>query len=206
MTNKAHQAKLQDLSHLEIINLDWKDSLLQEQSIEKVNIAINPQQLAYVIYTSGSTGTPKGVMLEHRNLQAFIGWCRKEFESSHFDMVYASTSICFDLSIFEILFPLTIGKPIRILENGLKIGQHLAEDSYVLINTVPSVVQHLIDEGVNVSHLSVINMAGESVPGKVLEKLDTELIEVRNLYGPTEDTTYSTVYKFDKAKQIDVDA
>src|SRR5687767_14065100 len=45
-------------------------------------------------------------------------------------------------------------------------------------------------------------MAGEPIPLHVQQKLDTERIEVRNLYGPTEDTTYSTVYCLDKQGPI----
>ncbi|MDQ6815235.1 MAG: condensation domain-containing protein, partial [Bacteroidota bacterium] len=45
-------------------------------------------------------------------------------------------------------------------------------------------------------------MAGEPIPVHVQQELDTERIEVRNLYGPTEDTTYSTVYKLRKDQPI----
>ena len=79
-------------------------------------------------------------MIEHQNANAFIAWCRDEFANSKFDIVYATTSICFDLSIFELFYPLSIGKTVRILENGLAIPNYLEEDSLVLINTVPSVV------------------------------------------------------------------
>ena len=39
-------------------------------------------------------------------------------------------------------------------------------------------------------------MAGEPIPPQVIEALDCSNTEVRNLYGPSEDTTYSTVYRF----------
>ena len=156
---------------------------------------IKSHQLAYVIYTSGSTGKPKGVMIEHRNVYSFICWCRQEFAASKFEIVYASTSICFDLSVYEIFYPLSIGKPVRILENGLHIGKCLKADSFVLTNSVPAVIDNLLREGKDLSNISVINMAGEPVPVQLQQALDTARIEVRNLYGPTEDTTYSTVYR-----------
>ncbi|MEJ7827805.1 MAG: AMP-binding protein, partial [Segetibacter sp.] len=155
---------------------------------------IQPNHLAYVIYTSGSTGKPKGVMIEHRNAYAFLSWCKQEFLLSQFEIVYVSTSICFDLSVFEIFYPLCVGKPARIIENGLHIGKYLSKDRSVLINSVPVVVENLLKEGTDLSNVSIINMAGEPISLYVQQNLDTERIEVRNLYGPTEDTTYSSVF------------
>jgi amino acid adenylation domain-containing protein/non-ribosomal peptide synthase protein (TIGR01720 family) len=161
-----------------------------------------PHDLAYVIYTSGSTGKPKGVMIEHRNVNAFIHWCHQEFDHSVFDVVFAGTSICFDLSIFEIFYPLTIGKKIRLLPNGLSIGNYLHTSENILLNTVPSVVGALLSEGVDLSAVTVLNMAGEPIPAKYLAHLDCDRIEIRNLYGPSEDTTYSTCYHISKNAKI----
>ena len=165
-------------------------------------VHIQPNQLAYVIYTSGSTGKPKGVMIEHGNAVAFLNWCQHEFSPASFDMVYACTSVCFDLSVFELFYPLSIGKPIRMVENGLHIPKYLTRDKKVMLNTVPTVIEYLLIEQVNLANVAVINMAGEPVPPKVLQRLNTHKIEVRNLYGPTEDTTYSTVYRLYKNQPI----
>ena len=147
---------------------------------------------------------PKGVMIEHQNVNSFIAWGRQEFSTSHFDIAYATTSICFDLSVFELFYPLTVGKPVRILENGLAIPNYLAEDSFVLINTVPSIMEGLLNEKTNLSCVSVINMAGEPIPVRVQESLDTVKIEVRNLYGPTEYTTYSTKCRLENGKPVTI--
>lgn len=158
--------------------------------------------LAYVIYTSGSTGRPKGVMIEHRNVCSFIRWCEQEFSLSTFRIVYASTSICFDLSVFEIFYPLSVCKPFRIIQNGLEIGNYLAKDSEVLINTVPSILQSLLRERSDLANVSVINMAGEPIPLLVQQSLDADKKEIRNLYGPSEDTTYSTAFRIRKGSPV----
>ncbi|MCP4661045.1 MAG: AMP-binding protein, partial [bacterium] len=62
--------------------------------------------LAYAIYTSGSTGRPKGVAIEHRSAVAMVAWAHEEFPDAELAGVLASTSICFDLSIFELFVPL----------------------------------------------------------------------------------------------------
>lgn len=185
---------------VDVIELD--KIVLSEHPKVNLNTVISRHQLAYIIYTSGSTGKPKGVMIEHQNVCSFISWCQHEYASSDFNIVYASTSICFDLSVYEIFYPLSIGKQIRILENGLEISKFLSEDTKVLTNSVPAVIDNLIKEGVDLSNVSVINMAGEPVPIHLLQHLDTDRIEVRNLYGPTETTTYSTVYRLKKDHPI----
>jgi amino acid adenylation domain-containing protein len=202
LSSKASKVKL--TSSVTVIELDTDRKQIEKEKDSNPEAVITPEQLAYVIYTSGSTGKPKGVMIEHKNAYSFIAWCRQEFSSSNFDIVYASTSICFDLSIFELFYPLSIGKPVRILENGLAISDYLAEDSFILINTVPSIIEHLINEKTDLSRVSVINLAGEPVLQRVLKKLDTINTEVRNLYGPTEDTTYSTMSLLEEDSPITI--
>ncbi|MES2894104.1 MAG: non-ribosomal peptide synthase/polyketide synthase [Bacteroidota bacterium] len=194
--------KLPTITPVQVIELDADWPEISKQSTENLQLEIEPGQLAYIIYTSGSTGKPKGVMIEHGNLSAFIAWCRQEFAASPFDVVYATTSICFDLSVFEIFYPLSIGKKIRIIESGLFISDHLHADKNILINTVPTVMEHLLKEGGDLSGVNVINMAGEPIPSFVQQHLDTNKIEVRNLYGPSEDTTYSTIYRLQQDQPI----
>jgi len=174
--------------------LKFRNSLAaySTENLETVN---TPEDLAYVIYTSGSTGRPKGVMLEHFSGNAFMNWCKQEFANSAYDTVLAVTSICFDLSIFELLFTLISGKKIRLLNDGLSIGQYLNSPEKLLLNTVPGVIGTLLRDGAALDSVSVLNMAGEPVPSIYIDQLDCERIEVRNLYGPTEDTVYSTVYR-----------
>src|SRR6185295_1296683 len=64
---------------------------------------------AYVIYTSGSTGVPKGVTITHANAVAFLDWVQTVFTPDDLAGTIAATSICFDLSIFEMFAPLRAG-------------------------------------------------------------------------------------------------
>ena len=65
-----------------------------------------PEDLAYVIYTSGSTGRPKGVAIEHRSASVLMHWVRQTFDDAELGGLLAATSVCFDLSVFEIFGPL----------------------------------------------------------------------------------------------------
>ena len=153
-----------------------------------------PRNIAYLIYTSGSTGRPKGVAIEHGNAVAFIHWARRAFDDSELAGVLASTSISFDLSVFEIFVPLSWGGSAIVAANALELPTLDARDEVTLVNTVPSAMAELINmDGVPTS-VRTVNLAGEPLSGALVRRLyERERIgRVLNLYGPTEDTTYST--------------
>lgn len=181
---------------------DWE--WLEQPASEPVMIN-TPGDTAYVIYTSGSTGLPKGVVISWSNFSVFLQWCRLEFGSTPFEITYAGTSYCFDISVFEIFYTLVAGKTIRILPSPMEIPRWLTKDRKVLINTVPSLMAAIRDEldETKLNHIAAINLAGEAIPQALVDSFDCDRLEVRNLYGPSEDTTYSTVYRFsEKNKQV----
>jgi 2-polyprenyl-3-methyl-5-hydroxy-6-metoxy-1,4-benzoquinol methylase/acyl carrier protein len=72
-----------------------------------------------------------------------------------------------------------------------------------LINTVPSAAAELLNMNVIPSSVQVINLAGEPLRNNLVQALyqNTSVQEVYNLYGPSEDTTYSTFTKVAKNAQ-----
>jgi amino acid adenylation domain-containing protein len=171
-------------------------------SVSAVIPAIDVREhIAYLIYTSGSTGQPKGVTICHRNVMAFLKWALEEFGNTPYQVLYATTSYCFDLSVFEIFLPLLQGKTIRLLESALQIPAWVTSDRQVMINTVPSVVRALLDEDMKWEHVVALNMAGEPLSPKIIHDLQGTQMEIRNLYGPSEGTTYTTVYRFEKGTE-----
>ncbi len=155
--------------------------------------------LAYVIYTSGSTGQPKGVEITHGNGQAFLRWALATYPPDTLQGVLASTSICFDLSIFELFAPLSAGGCVLLVEDALHVLD-LPEDGPVpvrLLNMVPSVLSQLVHPGGPGLPASVhtVNVAGEPLMRSLVESLyaNEHVQRVYNLYGPTEATTYATV-------------
>ena len=153
-----------------------------------------PDSLAYVLYTSGSTGRPKGVALEHRSAVAFLRWALSVFSREQLSGVLAATSFCFDLSFFEMFAPLARGGTVILADNALALAGLAAAGEVTLVNTVPSAMTELVRAGALPASLRTVNLAGEALPGSLVADLyRTGHVEhVFNLYGPTEDTTYST--------------
>ena len=182
------------------IDQDMISSFITAESISKElpKVTFGSDNLAYIIYTSGSTGKPKGVMITHHNASRMLQWSATEFSDTPFDVLYAVTSHCFDLSVYEFFYPLSIGKPIRLLANGLSISDYIDTDSNILINTVPSVLKTLIEKEVTFSNVVGINLAGEPFPTSITSYFKDSGIALRNLYGPSEDTTYSSYYRVEK--------
>ncbi len=153
-----------------------------------------PANLAYVIYTSGSTGRPKGVAIEHRHAVALLAWARLAFADAELAGVLAATSVCFDLSVFELFAPLAWGGTVVLAESALALPALPAAGAVTLVNTVPSAMAELVRGGLPPG-VRTVCLAGEVLPRQLVEELFTQpaVRRVLNLYGPSEDTTYSTV-------------
>lgn len=166
--------------------------------------AISKDGLAHVIYTSGSTGRPKGVMVTHANVLALLDWVRATYSRDELDSVLCSTSLCFDISVFEIWAPLSIGGSIVLVENATELLR-VSPAGLSLINTVPSALRLLVEEAAIPASVKVINVAGEALAKQLVNDLFNRYPDVvlYNLYGPTEDTTYSTFYRITGAVAVD---
>jgi acyl-coenzyme A synthetase/AMP-(fatty) acid ligase/acyl carrier protein len=108
--------------------------------------------------------------------------------------VLFSTSVCFDLSIFEIFATLSVGGTIILVQNALYLPSTEARNEVTLINTVPSAMAELVRTNAVPSSVKTVNLAGEVLPESLVNEIyaSTSVEKVYNLYGPTEDTTYST--------------
>ncbi len=153
-----------------------------------------PENLAYVLYTSGSTGTPKGVAVTHRSAVELVRWAGGVFSCEELAGVLAATALSFDLSVFELFVPLSQGGTVILAQNALELPSLPARGRVTLVNTVPSAMAELVRAGSLGASIRTVNLAGEPLPRSLADRLyATGTVErVWNLYGPSEDTTYST--------------
>ncbi|QPB24431.1 amino acid adenylation domain-containing protein (plasmid) [Rhizobium sp. 007] len=183
------------LAYLTVVDLEtatpaWAE--LPASDPDPSALGLTPSHLAYVIYTSGSTGTPKGVMVEHASTVNLLHWSRGVFAESEISRTLFSTSISFDLSVYECFVPLSQGSTLYLVEDALALAQTPLDVS--LINTVPSAIAALVDQQAVPASTSVINLAGERLKADLIERVfeSSGVEKICNLYAPSETTTYST--------------
>ncbi|WP_445233601.1 amino acid adenylation domain-containing protein [Duganella rhizosphaerae] len=182
---------------VEVLAVDLADTLAgQPHSDPDAAAGATPEQLAYVIYTSGSTGKPKGVAIRHRNAAALVQWAGECYTADELRSVLASTSLNFDLSVFELFVPLSFGHRCVLVDDALALLEH--DHDVSLVNTVPSAMRLLLERDAVPASARVINLAGEPLPRQLLNDLLARdpRRKVFNLYGPSEDTTYTTCALF----------
>lgn len=153
---------------------------------------VPPDALIYVFYTSGSTGRPKGVLITHRNTVPMVLWIGRAFPPEQLSKVLASTSICFDVSVFEIFGALCAGGTAVVVDNALSL---LADPPDVtMVFLVPAAASALSAAGALPRSARVVCVGGEALGGAVVDELYAtgHVEEVINFYGPTEHTTVST--------------
>ncbi len=160
------------------------------------------RDLAYVIYTSGSTGRPKGCMVEHAALANRVQWMQRAYPIGPDDAVLQKTPFTFDVSVWELLWPLTVGaRMVLARPDGHRDGVYLArcidEHGVTVCHFVPSMFrQFLTDlEPGRALGLRHVFLSGEALPYGLMrsgmERLPATALH--NLYGPTEaaiDVTY----------------
>ncbi|MCP4163144.1 MAG: amino acid adenylation domain-containing protein, partial [Deltaproteobacteria bacterium] len=198
-------SKLVISDNSEGINIDINEILNSGYSMDNPYNYSTPESLAYVLYTSGSTGKPKGVMVLHKNIISLVS--NQVFTSfKDNDKLLLNGSISFDISTYEIWAPL-INKVQIILtkkENTLDtviLGNTLLKNNITVLHLIPQLYDQLIHEDISVfQNLRLFLIGGDLVkPSNVcrLKKLYPH-IRILHMYGPTENTTFSTCFEVEK--------
>ena len=176
-----------------VVDLAGDGAAIAQQPATNPPRCTTAEQLAYVLYTSGSTGSPKGVALTHRGAVALIDWARATYPLAELQRVLAATSLGFDLSVYEIFVPLSVGGALVLVDQALALVELDTTVGITLVNSVPSAVAELVRLAGIPATVRTVNLAGEPLVRTLVEQLYRMGIErVYNLYGPTEATTYAT--------------
>jgi amino acid adenylation domain-containing protein len=159
----------------------------------------DPRALAYVMYTSGSTGAPKGVMIEHRHVAAMFRAMDDVLGSTVPRTWAAVTSVCFDISILELLYTLARGYRVVVLPTGASPGELarvLERYEVTHLQCTPSLARPLVADQrcrAALARIDCMLVGGEVLPAPLAGELRTALRgRLINVYGPTETTIWST--------------
>ena len=154
-------------------------------------------QLAYVLYTSGSTGRPKGVQVTQAGLVNFLATMAEAPGLDADDVLFAVTTISFDIAGLELYLPLLVGARVVLASretaaDGFQLLAGLEESGATVLQATPATWRLLLDAGWRGAPLRRALCGGEALSRDLAIRMDATGVEVWNLYGPTETTIWSS--------------
>ncbi|MBD9580531.1 non-ribosomal peptide synthase/polyketide synthase [Delftia sp. DLF01] len=184
---------------LRVVELDGLD--LSAESAQAPDVKLHGHNLAYVIYTSGSTGRPKGAANRHAALANCMAWMQDHYGLGPDDAVLHKAAFGFDVSAWEIFWPLTAGVRLVLARPGdhrdpERIVDLIRKHQITTLNFVPPMLQaFLAHEGIEEeTRLRYVICGGEAMPAETQREALTRLrgVSLQNLYGPTEAAIHVT--------------
>lgn len=146
---------------------DWKDWEKYPNTYHSP--AINTETLAYIIYTSGSTGYPKGVMISNKAAVNTILDINQKFDVTSRDRIAGISSLCFDLSVYDIFGTFGAGATLVIIKdqrNVQNIIETMNKYNITVWNSVPAIMDMTIQYMKNISNSRNYIWANSNVSSK----------------------------------------
>ncbi|MDZ4069123.1 MAG: amino acid adenylation domain-containing protein, partial [Tabrizicola sp.] len=156
--------------------------------------APHKRELAYIILTSGSTGAPKLVAVSRSALANELSWFSSAYPIDERDRVLTHSSPGFDVTVWEMLGPLSWGAALVFPSLGRRNDlSHLAkvsqEHAVTVVQAVPSLLEALVGEFYPGDlKLRLLVSGGEEMPEALPEAVLCRLPQavLLNTYGPSE--------------------
>lgn len=181
-----------------LLVVSWR--VIEQESNASPDRMVCPANLAYIIYTSGSTGTPKGVAIEHRSVVNLLTSMQHQPGLSRDDVLLAVTTLSFDIAALEIFLPLISGARVVIADSmdvvdGNKLKNLLTDSNATVMQATPATWRLLLEAGWQSDGNLKILCGGEPLSAKLAQELMLRGSSVWNVYGPTETTIWSSIYR-----------
>jgi mycobactin phenyloxazoline synthetase len=162
----------------------------------------DPDAVAYVMFTSGSTGEPKGVEMTHRAAANTIDAIAERFGLDANDRTIGLSALSFDLSVYDIFAPLSIGGALACIDTADERDPDawadlIANAGVTVLNCAPGLLTMLADTAIpaQLSTLRCVLTGGDRVKTKLAQRFRSAVPGLRfiGLGGTTETAIHSTV-------------
>jgi amino acid adenylation domain-containing protein len=210
ITQSHLMARLPDHDGRQIIlDRDWEE--IKREPTDNPSTPLHPQHLAYVMYTSGSTGRPKGVQITHHSLVAYTYAIIKAFGLTKDDRILQFASLSFDVAVEEFLPTWACGATVVLRPSGMLAYDellHLTEREQLTAFELPTAYWHEWVKAINANQaqlpasLRFVIIGGERVLPERLAVWARFNVPLVHVYGLTEVSITSTVYRWDKQHEI----
>ncbi|SEV87472.1 non-ribosomal peptide synthase domain TIGR01720/amino acid adenylation domain-containing protein/natural product biosynthesis luciferase-like monooxygenase domain-containing protein [Chitinophaga sp. YR573] len=195
MTDRYSLQKLASLENQHCIKIDAGDHIIELESTQQPYRILTETDPAYVIYTSGSTGKPKGVINEHAGVVNRLLWAQEYFQLNGEDVILQKTTFSFDVSVWELFWPLIAGAGIVFARPGghrdnTYLKNVIEKNHVTTVHFVPSMLGVFLPDvrKGDCSSLKRVLCSGEALKRNHISMFHEKLpdIPLFNLYGPTE--------------------
>ena len=187
----------------------WTVEQLERMPSGNVASSVGPENTAYIIFTSGSTGAPKGVMVRHRPVINVIEWVNQTFAVGPQDRLLFVTSVCFDLSVYDVFGMLAGGGSIRVVsETDLQSPERLLDclqhEPITFWDSAPAALQQAVPllsrEIGRKNALRLVFFSGDWIPVKLPDAVRAAFPGARviSLGGATEAAIWSNFFPIEK--------
>ncbi|MFC4121885.1 amino acid adenylation domain-containing protein [Nonomuraea zeae] len=154
-------------------------------------------QCAYVMFTSGSTGRPKAVQVTHASLRHCVSAVSALLHPGPADRYAANQTFAFDISLLEVLLPLTHGGATLVTSETLqtdaaRLASWLEGHGVTVVHATPTAWRWLLPHLTpGRTELQAV-CGGEPLTARLVSDLAARAGKVWNFYGPTEVTVWAT--------------
>lgn len=205
----------------------YEENEMSSYSVELTCEIDNVEDVAYVIYTSGSTGMPKGVVVSHSAASNTIQDINRKYNVNKDDRIIGLSSMCFDLSVYDIFGALSSGASLVIIPDQRdvsNIAKAIEKYGITIWNSVPAIIEMLVENVGeasdtdywsqntdnmefsynynNYESLRIVLLSGDWIPMKLTEKIRGyfENAEIVSLGGATEAAIWSIYHPINEVQ------
>ncbi|WFD00875.1 NRPS [Malassezia yamatoensis] len=181
--------------HLQLLSQDGTSEPASDAHRDRCCSSSTSFQLpAYILFTSGSTGRPKGVQISHRALAAAIVSWREMLPFSKDSRMLQLASPGFDVSVFEVTFPLAMGFAIGTAPKELLLSdlESAFSQLHITLADLPAALACLLHPD-RIPPLEWLMSGGDVIDQRVIQQWTAPPARLINAYGPTEGTIGNTL-------------